>query len=80
MIVHNFNILGVPHHPAKADVPLVVDFYTHLACSLSFQQFIAEPNLSYESLETLKQTGKEADAGGVDPVLRQIQDLLAQWG
>jgi hypothetical protein len=42
--------------------------------------FIAEPNLSYESLETLKQTGKEANAGGVDHVLRQIQDLLARWG
>jgi hypothetical protein len=31
----------VPHHPAKADAPLVVDSYTHLACSLSFQQFEA---------------------------------------
>jgi len=39
MIVHNFNILGVPRRPAKADAPLVVDSYTHLACSLSFQQF-----------------------------------------
>ena len=41
MIIHDFNILGVPHHPAKADAPLVVDSYTHLACSLSFQQFEA---------------------------------------
>jgi hypothetical protein len=41
MIVHNFNILCVAHHPAKADAPLVVDSYTHLACSLSFQRFEA---------------------------------------
>jgi hypothetical protein len=41
MIVHNFNNLGVPHHPPKTDAPLVVDSYTHLACSLSFQQFRA---------------------------------------
>jgi hypothetical protein len=41
MIVHNFDILGVPHHPPETDAPLVVDSYTHLACSLSFQQFQA---------------------------------------
>jgi hypothetical protein len=38
MIVHDFDILGVPHHPPETDAPLVVD---HLACSLSFQQFRA---------------------------------------
>jgi hypothetical protein len=39
MIVHNLNILGVLFHPPKTDAPLVVDSYTHLARSLSFQQF-----------------------------------------
>jgi hypothetical protein len=41
MIIHDFYILSVPHHPPKTDAPLVVDSYTHLACSLSFQQFRA---------------------------------------
>jgi hypothetical protein len=41
MIVHDFDILGVPHRPPKTDSPLVVDSHTHLACSLSFQQFRA---------------------------------------
>jgi hypothetical protein len=39
MIVHNLNILGVLFHLPKIDAPLVVDSYTHLARSLSFQQF-----------------------------------------
>ena len=39
MIVHYFDILGVSRHPPKTDAPLVVDSYTHLARSLSFQQF-----------------------------------------
>jgi len=41
MIVYDFDILGVPHHPPETDAPLVVDSYTHLACALSFQQFRA---------------------------------------
>jgi hypothetical protein len=39
MIIYDFDILGVPYHPPKTDAPLVVDSHTHLARSLSFQQF-----------------------------------------
>ena len=39
MIIHDFDILRVPYHLPKTDVPLVVDSHPHLARSLSFQQF-----------------------------------------
>lgn len=28
MIVDDFDILGVPHHPPETDAPLVIDSYT----------------------------------------------------
>ena len=63
---------------SSKDIPLLLG--EDATEEMANTNFIAEPNLSYESLATLKQTGKVADAGGVDPVLRRIHDLLARWG
>jgi hypothetical protein len=49
MIIHDFDILGVPYNPPKTDAPLVVDSHTHLAHSLSFQQFRTKPQVTVEA-------------------------------
>ncbi len=52
---------------SSKDIPLLLG--EHATEEMANTNFIAEPDLSYESLETLKQTDIEAGAGGVDPVL-----------